>query len=59
MPLLMLGFGTYTVMNGGWQGLVALLPILAAHVVGFLVIFPLWVRYRRTRAVTAEPSDVG
>ncbi len=58
MPLLMLGFGTYTVANGGLHGLVALLPILAAHVVGFLVIFPLWVRYRRRRVATAaEVSD--
>lgn len=58
MPLLMIGFGTYTVMNGGLQGLVALLPILGAHVIGFLIIFPLWVRYRRRRGATAEPSDL-
>jgi uncharacterized membrane protein len=50
MPTLMLGFGTYTVVSGGLQGLLALLPILAAHVVGFLVIYPLWIRYRKRRA---------
>ncbi len=50
MPSLMVGFAAYTVANGGLQGLVALLPILAAHVVGFLVIYPLWLRYRRRRA---------
>ncbi len=58
MPSLMVGFATYTVANGGLQGLVALLPILAAHVVGFLVIYPLWLRYRRRRATTSvEVSD--
>ncbi len=58
MPSLMVGFAVYTVANGGLQGLVALLPILAAHVVGFLVIYPLWIRYRRRRAtMTAEVSD--
>ncbi len=55
MPSLMVGFGAYTVANGGLQGLVALLPILAAHIVGFLVIYPLWLRYRRRRAtMTAD-----
>ncbi len=58
MPSLMLGFAVYTVANGGLQGLVALLPILAAHVVGLLVIYPLWIRYRRRRvATTAGMSD--
>jgi uncharacterized membrane protein len=58
MPVLMLGFGAYTVMNGGLQGLVALLPILAAHVVGFAIVFPLWIRYQRRRvATTANVSD--
>ncbi len=58
MPSLMVGFAMYTVANGGLQGLVALLPILAAHIVGFLVIYPLWVRYQRRRvATTAEVSD--
>lgn len=57
MPLLMIGFATYTVANGGVQGLIALLPILGAHVVGFLVIFPLWVRFRRRRATTSEPAS--
>ncbi len=58
MPSLMVGFAAYTVANGGLQGLVALLPILAAHIVGFLVIFPLWVRYRQRRTTTtAEVSD--
>ncbi len=52
MPSLMVGFAAYTVANGGLQGLVALLPILAAHVVGFLVIYPLWIRYRQRRAAT-------
>ncbi len=46
---LMLGFGTYTVGTDGLQGLVALLPILVVHAVGFLVIYPLWTLYRRRR----------
>ncbi len=53
MPSLMVGFAAYTVANGGLQGLVALLPILAAHIVGFLVIYPLWLRYRRRRTAAA------
>ncbi len=58
MPSLMVGFAAYTVANGGLQGLAALLPILAAHVVGFLVIYPLWIRYRQRRvATTVEVSD--
>ena len=52
MPSLMVAFAAYTVANGGLQGLVALLPILVAHVVGFLVIYPLWIRYRRRRVAT-------
>jgi uncharacterized membrane protein len=55
---LMLGFGTYTVVTGGLEGLVALLPILVAHVVGFIVIYPAWVLYRRRRAATAQAADV-
>lgn len=54
IPLVMLGIGAYTVSSAGLQGLVALLPILAAHVVGFSVIYPLWLRYRRRRAATAQ-----
>ncbi len=58
MPSLMIGFAVYTVANGGLQGLVALLPILAAHIVGFLIIYPLWIRYRRRRAASlAEVPD--
>jgi len=57
MPLVMLGFGVYTVAHGGLQGLIALLPILGAHVVGFLVIFPLWVRFRKGRATSPEPAS--
>lgn len=58
MPSLMLGFAAFTVANGGLQGLLSLLPILAAHVVGFLAIYPLWIRYRQRRAnMTAEVSD--
>lgn len=58
MPSLMLGFAAFTVANSGLQGLAALLPILAAHVVGFLVIYPLWTRYRQRRlAATAEVPD--
>ncbi len=53
MPSLMVGIGVYTVANGGLQGLVALIPIFAAHVVGFLVIYPLWLRYRRRRSAGA------
>ena len=59
MPSLMVGFAVYTVANGGLQGLVPLLPILAAHVVGFLVIFPLWVRFRRRRVTTAAELPDG
>jgi len=60
MVPLMLGFGAYIVVTGGVQGLVALLPILGAHVLGFLVIFPLWVRYRRRRVATsAAAADAG
>ncbi len=57
MPLSMLGFGAYTVANGGLQGLMALLPILAAHVVGFLVIYPLWIRYRQRPAAAQASED--
>lgn len=49
MPMLMLGFAAYTVVTGGLHGLVVLLPILVAHIVGFLVIYPLWILYRRRR----------
>ncbi len=57
MPLSMLGIGAYTVVNGGLQGLVALLPILVAHVVGFLVIYPLWIRYRQRPAAPQASED--
>ncbi len=57
MPMLMLGFGTYTVVNGGLEGSVTLLPILVAHVVGFLVIYPLWIRYRRKRTAAQTSED--
>ncbi len=57
LPLVMLGVGAYTVWSAGLQGLVALLPILAAHVVGFPVIYPLWVRYRRRRGATGRPIE--
>jgi hypothetical protein len=49
MPSLMVGFGVFTVANHGVQGLLALLPILGAHVVGFVVVFPLWIRFQRRR----------
>jgi hypothetical protein len=58
MVPLMLAFGTYTVVTGGLDGLVSLLPILVAHVVGFMVIYPLWVLYRRRRVAAAQVSDV-
>ncbi len=54
LPLAMVGFGVYTVWSAGLQGLVALSPILAAHVVGFAVIYPLWVRYRRRRGAAGR-----
>jgi hypothetical protein len=58
MPTLMIGFAIFTIANEGARGLLALLPILAAHVVGFAVVFPLWVRYRRRReAVQARQEQ--
>lgn len=54
---LMLGFGTYTFVNGGLQGLVALFAILVAQVVAFLVIYPLWTRYRRRRTAAQTFED--
>lgn len=60
MPLAMLSFGAYTVANNGYEGLVALLPVLGAHVAGFAVVYPLWVRYRRGRAqrLTAPAANI-
>ena len=53
----MLGLAAYVVVSEGQQGLLALLPILAAHVLAVVVIYPLWMRYRRRRGVTA--GDAG
>ena len=49
MPSLMVGFGVFTVANHGIEGLFALVPVLGAHVVGFVVVFPLWTRFQRRR----------
>lgn len=56
MPSLMIGFGAYIVASRGVEGLVALLPILAAHVVGFLVIYPIYLRFRRGRNTSPAPT---
>jgi ABC-type tungstate transport system substrate-binding protein len=56
MPSLMIGFGVYIVASRGIEGLVALLPILAAHVVGFLVIYPIYVRFRRRQKTSTAPT---
>ena len=45
----MLGLAAYVVASEGLQGLLALLPILGAHVLVLLVVYPLWLRYRRRR----------
>ncbi len=49
IPLVMVGFGVFTVTVGGWKAVIALAPILAVHVAVALVAYPLWVRYRRRR----------
>jgi membrane protein YdbS with pleckstrin-like domain len=56
MPSLMIGFGAYIVASRGVEGLVALLPILAAHVVGFLVIYPAYLRFRRRQETSPTPT---
>jgi hypothetical protein len=53
IPVVMVGFGIATVAYKGWEGLIALIPILAAHVAVALVVIPLWVRYQRRRRETA------
>jgi Na+/H+-dicarboxylate symporter len=47
--LVMVGLAAYVVASEGLQGLRALLPILGAHVLVLLVLYPLWLRYRRKR----------
>ena len=49
----MLGLAAYVVASEGLQGLLALLPILAAHVFVLAVAYPLWRRYRQRRDVSA------
>jgi len=49
----MLGLAAYVVASEGLQGFLALLPILAAHVFVLAVVYPLWLRYRRRRGVSA------
>lgn len=51
IPVIMIAFGVMTVTLGGVQAAIALIPILAAHLVVALVAYPLWVRYRRGRKV--------
>ena len=53
----MLGLAAYVVASEGLHGLLALLPILAAHVLVLVVIYPLWMRYRRRRGVTAGDAE--
>jgi hypothetical protein len=48
----MLGLAAYVIASEGLRGLLALLPILGAHVLVLLVLYPLWLRYRRRRGVT-------
>ncbi len=51
IPVIMIAFGVMTVALGGVQAAIALIPILAAHLVVTLVAYPLWVRHRRRRKV--------
>ena len=53
----MLGLAAYVVASEGLQGLLALLPILGAHVLALVVIYPLWLRYRRRRGVTTGDAE--
>ena len=53
----MLGLAAYVVVSEGLQGLLALLPILAAHVLALVVIYPLWLRYRRRRGVATRDAE--
>ena len=57
IPLVMVGFAVITVAVGGWEALIALIPILAIHVVVALVAIPLWVRYRRRRRVATGDGE--
>jgi hypothetical protein len=52
----MLSLGAYMVISRGADALVALIPILAAHVLVFAVVFPLW-RYFRRRQGAAAPTE--
>ncbi len=53
----MLGLAAYIVASDGLRGLLALLPILGAHVLVLLVLYPLWLRYRRRRRATAGNAE--
>jgi len=53
----MLGLAAYVVASEGLRGLLALLPIMGAHVLVLLVLYPLWLRYRRRRRVTAGNAE--
>ena len=55
--LVMLGLAAYVVASEGLRGLLALLPILGAHVLVLLVVYPLWLRYRRRRRATAGNAE--
>ncbi|MEE8347228.1 MAG: hypothetical protein V3S20_07775 [Dehalococcoidia bacterium] len=62
IPVIMVGFGVFTVTVGGWKAVIALTPILAVHVAIALVAYPLWVRYRRRRRLAkgdGEDSRLG
>ena len=56
IPVVMVSLGVLTVALGGWKAAIALIPILAIHVVVALVVIPLWARYRRSRKA-ARVSD--
>lgn len=53
----MVGFAAYVVASEGIEGLLTILPILAAHVVVLGVAYPLWLRYRRRRRATAGSAE--
>lgn len=54
----MLAAAAFIVASEGLKGLVAILPILAAHVLVLMVLYPLWRLYwRRRRAAALEDED--
>ncbi len=57
VPVVMVGFGVFSVTVGGWKAVIALVPILAVHVAVALVAYPLWVRYRRRRRLAGGNGE--